>query len=70
MTTLLRSFGSTTADESVNLLDQSYQALIGGDLNNYESKGLQGEAKLQYLTQTQKDAVNNWIASKGSDIRI
>ena len=70
LTSLLRSFSSTIATESADLLDQSYQALVNGDLNTYETKGLQGEAKLQYLTQAQKDAINSWIASKGSDIRI
>ena len=70
LTALLRSFGSTTANESANLLDESYQALISNDLDNYISKGFAGEAKLQLLTQPEKDAVNAWIASKGSDIRI
>jgi hypothetical protein len=70
LSALLRSFGSLTASESANLLDESYQALIANDLDSYVSKGLAGEAKLQDLTQAQKDAINTWIASKGSDIRI
>lgn len=70
LSSLLRSFGSLIANESADLLDESYKALINGDLNTYESKGFAGEAKLQYLTQGQKNAVNAWIESKGSDIRI
>ena len=67
---ILRSFNTSTSTLSANLLDESYQALLRGDVEVYLSKGRQGEENLKNLSLSEKNALNHWIQSKGSDIRI
>lgn len=67
---LLKSFRTSEATEIATLIDESTRALLeNNNLEAFKAKGILAEEKLKTLPPVQKDAVNNWLISKNSDLR-
>ena len=70
LTGLLRSFNTDAGENSAKLIEETFSALSKErDYDKYITKANLAEQAIGNLPQQNKDAVNAWIASKGSSVR-
>jgi hypothetical protein len=66
----LRSFNTDAGENSAKLIEETFSALSKErDYDKYITKANLAEQAIGNLPQQNKDAVNAWIASKGSSVR-
>lgn len=70
LTRLLRSFNTVAGQNCAILIEETFSALsTERDYEKYITKANLAEQAIGNLPQQHKDAVNTWIASKGSSLR-